>query len=194
MDRMLRLFAELLRLTFADPRAGARRVLALGLPVVTRWQALALVVAFSVLFSQVAARLVGAEDALAGLGASPLVAFLVLAGFSVAMAGAIHVVGRAFGGRGRLADALLLVVWLHAVGFALQLAQIVLLLILPPLSPLVVLAGIVALFWLLTGFVAELHGFRSRLQVLVMIVVALLLLSFALALVLQALGLAPTEV
>ncbi|MCL4189260.1 MAG: YIP1 family protein [Rhodobacteraceae bacterium] len=194
MDRALRAFSELLRATLADPRDGARRVLALRLPVSTRWQALAVVVALSVLFSQLTVRLFGAEDALAGLGASPLAAAAILGGLTVAMAGAIHAVGRAFGGRGRFEDALILVVWLHAVGFVLQLAQLAILLILPPLAQLVVLAGIALLFWLLTGFVAELHGFVSRVQVFVMILVTLLALSFALALVLGMLGIAPPEV
>lgn len=193
MDRALRAFSDLLRTTLADPREGARRVIALHLPQAARWQALFAVVALSVLFSHLTASLFGAEDALAGFGGNPLVAAAVLAGFSVGMAAAIHAVGRAFGGRGRFADALILVAWLHAVGFALQVAQLVVMLVMPPLAQLVVIAVIALLFWLLTGFVAELHGFRSRAQVFMMILLALFILSFALAFVLASLGIAPPE-
>lgn len=194
MDRALRAFSDLLKATLADPREGARRVIALGLPPAARWQALVAVVAVSVLLSHLTARLFGAEDALAGIGAGPFASAAVLAGFSVVMAGAIHAVGHAFGGRGRFADALILVVWLHAVGFALQVAQLLVMLIVPPLAQLIVIAGIALLFWLLTGFVTELHGFRSRAPVFMVILFALFLLSLALAFILAALGIAPPEV
>jgi len=42
-----------------------------------------------------------------------------------------------------------------------QVLQVVLGFVLPPLADLVGLAGLLLLLWLLTNFVAELHGFAS---------------------------------
>ncbi|NJR43059.1 MAG: hypothetical protein HC767_10775 [Akkermansiaceae bacterium] len=62
-------------------------------------------------------------------------------------------------------DALLVVVWLQVLMLGLQLLQVLLLLISPVLAAVVGLAGIVLFLWLLTNFVAELHGFQSLLAV-----------------------------
>lgn len=185
-----RVVAEMLAAGAREDRALAHLLIACGLLFVAQWPRLARAAAEdpSVPFE---ARLGGAL--MATLFMLPLILYGIAAASHLVLR-AIHAVGRAFGGRGRFEDALILVVWLHAVGFVLQLAQLAILLILPPLAQLVVLAGIALLFWLLTGFVAELHGFVSRVQVFVMILVTLLALSFALALVLGMLGIAPPEV
>jgi hypothetical protein len=79
----------------------------------------------------------------------------------------IHRVGRAFGGRGSFEDALLVVVWLQLVMLAVQVVQLVALALAPPLAGIIGLASIVLFFWLMSGFIAELHGFASRQKVLV---------------------------
>jgi hypothetical protein len=90
----------------------------------------------------------------------------------------IHRVGAAWGGQGSLVDALLVVVWLQVIMLAVQILQLVALVLLPPVAAMINLGGLLLFFWLLTNFVAELHGFASLGRVLAGILVT----SFAVVL------------
>ena len=79
---------------------------------------------------------------------------------SVLTAGAIHFIGRSFGGIGTCAGALALVVWMQFLLQLLQLLQQLLFLLVPVLADLMGFASILLTLWLLVHFVAELHGFR----------------------------------
>jgi hypothetical protein len=92
----------------------------------------------------------------------------------------IHRVGQARGGTGSFVDAMLIVVWLQVLMLALQVVQLLALVIAPPLAALLNLGGLVLFFWLMTNFVAELHGFTSRRAVFVGIVVTAFAVAFAL--------------
>jgi hypothetical protein len=92
----------------------------------------------------------------------------------------IYRVGRAWGGRGSLPDSLLVVVWLQVIMLGVQAVQVVALIIAPPVAAIINLAGLVLFFWLMTSFIAELHGFTSRGKVLAGILVT----SFAVAMIL----------
>lgn len=171
---------DLARLSVEDPRAGARDLLALGVPLPARTGGLLLMAVVSALLTQLGFRLLPpAQDPFSVfLLASPLrtavIQWLVLAA-SVLL---IHRIGRAWGGVGSLADTLLVVVWLQVIMLAVQVVQLLALMIAAPLAGLVNLAATGLFFWLLCGFVAELHGFESRVKVLLAILGA----SFALAL------------
>jgi hypothetical protein len=56
----------------------------------------------------------------------------------------------------------LIVVWLQCLTLVLQLLQLVALVIAPPLAGIIGLGGFVLFLWLMTHFIAELHGFRNR--------------------------------
>lgn len=178
----------LLRDTISDPAGVARRLMALRLPMAARWQLLLLVVVASVILTEVTFLAAGAPSAMSGLGANPLLAGLLQGALLLLMVGAVDRIGRALGGTGSFEDALLLVAWLQAVMACLQFAQLVTLLLLPPLSGLIAMASLAVFFWVLTGFVATLHGFRSRLQVFLMILVTLFAFSFVAASLLMLLG------
>ena len=98
-------------------------------------------------------------------------------------AGLIQGVGRMAGGTGNFPDALLLLVWVQVILLLLQVAQIVLQLVLPPAAELLGLMGLVLMLWLVTNFVAELHGFSSLGAVFAAVVGTVLGLGFALAVV-----------
>jgi hypothetical protein len=159
---------SLARLTLEDPRQGARQLLALDVPLPARTAGLLLMAVISALLMQIGFMLLPpADDRLtAFMMASPLrtavIQWLILA-TSVLM---IHRVGRAWGGTGSLPDALLIVVWLQVIMLAVQVVQLVALVIAPPLAGLVNIAGMAIFFWLICSFIAELHGFASRLKVL----------------------------
>ncbi|MES2144356.1 MAG: YIP1 family protein, partial [Pseudomonadota bacterium] len=104
---------------------------------------------------------------------APFESALAQGGILVVMAVLAYGVGRWRGGRGSFADALILMVWWQAVLLGFQLVQIAALLLFPVATNLLGLAGLVLVFWLLTGFIAELHGFSSPGLVLVGIIATL---------------------
>lgn len=180
----------LARDTVSDPREGARRVLALGLPEGVLWQALVLAVALSVLLTELGQVLVPSQTdpMMVMFLKSPLLAAAIQAGLLVLMVHAIHFIGRGFGGTGDLAGALALTVWLQVLMVGLQVVQTVFLVVLPPVSALIGLFGIGLFFWLLSHFVTVLHGFSSVLTTFFGIVAAMVGVLFGISLVLTILG------
>lgn len=184
---------DLIRQTFADPRGAAERLMRLDLPAPVLWEALALVVALSVVTAQVTTIFIGGAAApeaemMGNFFANPLLMGAVQGAILVIMVFAVHIIGRAMGGMGRFEDAIALVAWLQFLLVCLQVAQTFVGFLSPALSGLVGLAGIVLFFWLLTQFVMALHGFESAAMVFVMIMVSLLGITFAISMVLTFLG------
>lgn len=195
MDTSASAFFGLVRETLSEPRATARRIIATDVPMSVRWQALALVVVVSVILAKLTMLMLGTPSGvMPGMAAGPIWAAVLQTGVLLLVAGAADRVGRMMGGHGDFADALLLVVWLQAIMLLIQAAQIVALLLLPPFAGLIGLAAMVLFLWLLTNFVAELHGFDSLGKVFGMIVVTAVGLAFLLATVLAVFGIGPPEV
>jgi hypothetical protein len=172
----------LARQSLQDPRASVRSLLALGVPLPARTIGLLLMAVGSALLMHLGFLLLPpSEDPMAGfMMQSPLrtaiIQWLILAA-SVFL---IYRIGRAWGGKGNLSDTLLVVVWLQVIMLGVQFVQLLVFLLAPPLAGIVNLAGLVLFFWLMTSFIAELHGFASRGAVLGGILVA----SFGVAMVL----------
>lgn len=178
---------DLVRLSFLEPRRAGERLIALNPPLEGRWLGLAAAIlvgtVLAYLMPLLAGRLAEAPPpfvAVAVQGAANLLAVVLMAQ-----------VGRLFGGRGGLADALLLVAWLQALMALVQLVQIVALLVLPPLAGLVLVLAIGLFFWLTVGFVQALHGFSNPFLVLFGTLGALLAAAFVISLVLVSLGFEP---
>ena len=133
-------------------------------PMRARTAGLLLVAVVSALLAslQVGTDLQGLDPLSAFMLASPFRAALFQWLFLALSVVLIHRVGRAFDGRGSLPDALLIVVWLQLLMLALQLLQLAATLVAPPLSGIIGLAGFALFPWLMTAFIAELHGFRNR--------------------------------
>lgn len=194
MDTSLVALWGLVRETVTDPRAGARTIMAAGLTMQARWLALALVVVLSVFLGQLTIRVLMAPSGMmAAVLSGPASSILLQAGVLLLMAIAAHNVGRMMGGHGNFPDAMLLVACLQGIMVLVQAVQIVALLLLPPLGGIVSLLGFGVFLWVLTGFVAELHGFRSLLGVFGMVVVTAFGVAFLLALFLAMLGITPPE-
>lgn len=152
-----------LRLSVADPRGGAREVLRLNLQTGERLGLLALVAILNVLAVELFVGLTAdAPDPFIAAFINQPAAFAGMQlGGMLLMSALIHGVGRMFGGQGRFAEAVDIVIWLQAILLVLQVGQVVAMVILPPLALLFGLASIGVLLWMLPQFVAELHGFRS---------------------------------
>lgn len=175
--------ASLMQLTLQDPTRAAGELLSIGVPLRARSAGLLLVAVLSALLVslQVGDGTQAPDRITAFMLGSPIRTAVLQWGFLALSVLLIHRVGRAFGGRGSLADALLIVVWLQALMLGFQLVQLVVTPILPALAGLIALASFVVYFWLLTHFIAELHGFASRGLVFLGMVLTGLAAGFVLA-------------
>lgn len=179
-------FSGLLKLavlTVQRPRLGARVVLGQDLPMPARWTALAFTAVASALLTHLALALMRLPDGGQMLLPGPVALALVQFGVMVLTAIAAHRIGRWRGGRGRIEDAVLLMAWLQFILLCLQGIQIVAMIVLPVLADVLGMMGLVLFLWLLTAFVAEMHGFSSLGRVFAGILGSI----FALALLLSAL-------
>lgn len=176
--------------TIKSPREGAEEVLALGVPRDALWTMFTLVIVLSVILTQITSMIMGvANDPSApAFLTNPVASGFIQVVLLTLMVAAVQMVGRIFGGNGQFPEALLLVTWLQFIMVCLQVVQTLSLLILPPLASIIGMLSLVLFLWLLTNFVAVLHGFRSLGQVFVMILVSAFGFAFVTTLVLAILG------
>ncbi len=175
--------------TIPEPRKVARDIFSLDLPRAALWQAVAL---FAVLSTglNVAANMLFVPDP----GAAPAlmldpIRMGVIQGASVVITiFAIYWMGRAFGGTGTFPQAMLTVIWMQYVAVMLQLVVLVLALFAPGIAVLVSVFSVVLSFWILSHFIAEMHGFRSAGLVFAMIVVTIFALAIVLGILLALIG------
>ncbi len=185
MDLTLPFLAGLVKDTLRDARGTAQRLMRANIPAQAAWIGAAVIAVISAILAHLTFSLMAARQGGGTALPSPLMTaafqYLVLV---VTVLG-VHHIGRRMGGRGRFGDALLLVVWLQFVLVVVQALQLVALLILPPVADLLSIAGLVLFLWLMTAFVAELHGFRSMRRVLVGIIASILGAAMVLAILLS---------
>ncbi|MGF6859960.1 hypothetical protein ABIE69_000515 [Rhodobacteraceae bacterium MBR-64] len=187
-------FLSLLRVTFGDPRAGMRGVLNMGLPLRASVELLVLTAVVSAVLSEISVYLApmpeGAE-LVRSIAALPISVVLLQVAFLGIVVIGIDRIGRAMGGRGDLTGAVLVVAWVQVVMIALQLAQMLAMVLVPPFSMLIGLASIGIFFWMITNFITELHGFAQRGRVFAVVFAGFMVLAMVLAFVLTSLGFVP---
>jgi hypothetical protein len=174
--------------TVRNPREGAEELLSIGVPREALWPALVLVVVLSILLAQGTTLLMtGSADMSMPVGpaATGFIQLLLL----VVMVFAIFWIGRSMGGTGSFEEAILLVAWLQFVMVCVQALQALALVLFPTVvATLIGIAALALFLWLLTNFIAVLHGFSSLLLVFVMILVSAFGLAFGLSLILTLIG------
>jgi hypothetical protein len=175
--------------TVRNPREGATEMLSLGVPREALWPALALVVVLSILLAQMTSLMmtgsVGMEDMPVGPAATGFIQLLLL----IVMVFAIFWIGRSMGGTGSFEETVLLVAWLQFIMVCLQGVQAISLIVFPSVvAGLIGMLGLFLFLWLLTSFVAVLHGFASLFQVFVMILVSAFGIAFGLSIILTLIG------
>jgi hypothetical protein len=174
--------------TVRNPREGATELLSLGIPREALWPALALVVVLSILLAQLTSLVVTGDMGMAGLPVGPAATGFIQLLLLVVMIFAIFWIGRSMGGTGSFEEAILLVAWLQFIMVCLQAVQAVALLIVPLVASLIGIGAIMLFLWLLTNFVAVLHGFSSLFQVFIMILVSAFGIAFGLSILLTLIG------
>ena len=180
----------LLRLSVLDPVEGGRRIVALNPPMSLRWMLLAASVVVSVLLVYAPALVVGGTADLP----APFVFVATQGLMNLVVIGLITIVGRNFGGTGRFADVLWLIGWMQGMTTLLLVAQIVAILVIPALHIPVAVASIALSIWVLVGYICAVHGFASRIAVLIGGFMTFIVLSFVLSMILLFLGFAPPEI
>jgi hypothetical protein len=176
----------LARLTLEDPRRATRVLLGLGVPLPARTAGLLLIAVLSTLITQLGFLVLptASDPVSAFVLANPILAAVIQWLILAATVLLVFQIGRSWGGSGNLADALLIVVWLQLMMLGLQVVQLLALILSAPLAGLVNIAGMVLFFWLLSSFIAELHGFASRWLVFLGILAVSFVLAFVLVMVL----------
>lgn len=157
---------DLLRLTANNPRAAMAAVQRMQLSSPVAWQAFALVLVLYLIFARLLSLLIGSPEPVEGALSPELVRNPLLLGavqsclFTIG-AFVIHWVGRAFGGHGRLEDAVALVALFLLAFLAINIFELLLVALIPMAAAGVMPFHLILFFYLLTLFVTELHGFSS---------------------------------
>lgn len=176
--------------TATNPREGAATVLAQDIPREAGWPLLGVVTIVSVVAVKAIELLFNAMGSAIVLSPVPGPFALAIVQFSLAviMVFAVFWGGRAFGGAGRFGDTIILIAWLQFVLFCLQVVQIAALFLMPVLVAFISLAGVLLFFWLLTTFVAVIHGFQNLGRVFLGIIGGMIVVAFVMTLVLSMIG------
>ena len=95
------------------------------------------------------------------------------------IAACLHLLGRVFGGQGTLPQAVVMMAWLEVILILISTVQSVALILVPPVGVVLVPVGMVLSLWLITNFVAELHGFGSLVMTLLGVIAAFIAAVFA---------------
>ncbi len=180
-----------------EPRKIAREIQALRYPRAVLWQVFALFevlsmaigVAISVLYPPAPELLAAiSENPVLAITTKPVLAGMVGASLLVITIFAIYWVGRSFGGTGRFDQAILTVLWLQFVMLIAQAAMLVLAIFAAGLAAIVNVSATVLMFWILSHFIAEMHGFKSVGLVFLMIILTIVAMLVGLAVILALIG------
>lgn len=191
MEMTMAHIAGLVRLTFAKPREAAQVVMRMPLALQDRWAAVALMAVLSAFLMQAMAALLPPAVGPNGEVLQPVGPFFWAGMVAIGMvltASLAFAVGRWRGGKGELADAVILIAWLQFIQLLMVVLQLVLLATVPLLTPVVEIGAVLLFLWLLVNFVAEMHGFRSLGLVFLGVVVTFVVAVFSMSLLLLMLG------
>lgn len=192
--RMHPLYA-IARLILRDPVEGARQLVALDLSRQVLWLAFwtgvvldtVLATLWITRFLAIAGQALPPDMALAmeRSAARPFLNVPVQALYWIVVAHALHRIGGAFGGTGDFRASLQIAIAFLAVNLAYLTLLVVTSVILPPLVVPVLLGGALYGLWIVSGLVRGLHGFRSRIAVIAVMIASFLVVYTLLSLLLS---------
>lgn len=172
-----------------EPRKIARELFALNLDRTTLWQALFLMLVTGAMIGVGSSLIFPPAPELSGtIFAMPLVVASAEAAVAVISVFLIYWLGRAAGGTGRFQDGIVTITWLNFVLLIVQVFVLILSLFAPSMAALLWLFGGFTGFWILSHFIAELHGFSSALRVFLTILLTSFIAVAILSIVLAILG------
>lgn len=158
---MFNAFIALALRTIMQPRDAAEEIIALRPNRSTLWSALCLAVVLNTIAYQFSLVMSPPSMALPLLFSSPFV-FALLIGFGLVLSVySVTYMGRFIGGSAILENVMALLIWLQFMRFAVQLAAVVLVPLVPGLAGLLVLFSTLYGMWILMQFVDIAHGFDN---------------------------------
>lgn len=154
---------HLLRLTVMQPGQAADLLLRLPIHGSMRFVAMAVVAALSAvaLWATYATVPMTMPDGSVAPAIGPLSWAMMVGAGVMLTAGLIFVCSRVAGGKATFTDLILLMSWFQFLQLSLYLAQMVLIVLLPPLGALVALASVGLTLWVLAHFIKAANGFAS---------------------------------
>lgn len=181
-----------------EPRKIARELFALGHSRRVLWQVLALLLVLGAALGVLSSMVFPIAPELEGsILAMPLVTAIGESAVAVLSVYLIHGLGRAAGGTGTLRQALITMIWLNFVLLMVQVGVFVLSLFAPGIAIILWMGGGIAGFWIMSHFIAEMHGFVSVgkvfFTILLVSFVAVAILSILISLVGVMAGVNPAE-
>lgn len=184
---------DLVVLTLRDPAQALRVLRGLDLDLAARWMLLVLSVTLSTLIAGVAemAFPLPAGDPFAPVLGVPITLAAIQFGALTLSAALVTVIGRAFGGQGTFADAILVIGWVELILVGLQAMQLVLMLVIPSTGQMTALVAFGLSLYLTIAFTKALHGFTSTAKVALGFVGCVLVLGFILSIVASMFGILP---
>ncbi len=171
-----------------DPKGTAQMLNAMRFNRGILWSMLVVVVCLSVLMMVATLALLPNPAQSQFMALSPFGLAVLLGSILIAMVFAFYFTGQMLGGTGRFPGALLLLTWWQAMGVAVQVMQLVAVMILPFLAGFVTLAGFAYLTVALVVAIDVLHGFNNIGKAIGTVIVAFLGTAFGLALILSLVG------
>lgn len=171
-----------------DPADAARTLMAMQFPTRVLWNALVLVAAGNTVLFFLSNLLFPGPSPLPAIFSEPLIYFAIVAGGLALMAWSIFWTGRLMGGKGALADILVLIVWLQALRLVVQLVVLVLMFVVPVLSAMLVLAVALIGVYILVHFVDQAHRFGSPGRAAAVLILSLLVIVIGLSVILTLIG------
>ncbi len=174
--------------SFVDPKGTARFLNELRLNRGILWSMMVVVVCLSVLMMVGTVSLLSTPEQSQLMVLSPFGLAILLGSILIAMVFAFYFTGQMLGGTGRFPGALLMLTWWQAMGVAVQVLQLIMVMILPALAGVVTIAGFAYLTVALVLAMDVLHGFHNIGKAIGTVLIAFLGTVFGLALILSLVG------
>ncbi len=167
---------------------AARRLLSMDLEQGTLWTALLLMAVLNTLIQQISNLFIDIPTPLLQLFDVAIIYFIFVAGGLILIVFAIFWTGRIFGGRGRLEDIMVVIVWLQFLRVLVQASALILLLTIPFVSFFFVIGATIVGCWIFVHFVNEAHEFDSLGRSAVVLIAAFAAMLVGLSLLLSLVG------
>jgi hypothetical protein len=171
-----------------DPADAARTLLAMQLPTRVLWDLLVLVAIGNTILFYFSNLFFPGPSPLLAMFTAPFVYFLVVSGGLALMAVSICWTGRFMGGKGTLADILVLIVWMQMLRLLVQAVVLVLMFVMPVLSALLVLAVALVGIYVLLHFINQAHRYGSLGRSAVVLILSFLAIVVGLSILLTLIG------
>ena len=180
--------ATLILQTLQNPAAVAQYLMRLGYPRPILWLLVVLVSVLSVLMLAAFQVVVPVSSSAESLVITPLAYAAIIGASLIVLVFALNFVGQMLGGNGTFENALILMIWMQFMAIPIQMAQAIVLLILPAMVGFVTLGGFVFLIYCMVHFATQLHGFDSLARGFATLALSLVGMVFGLAIILTLIG------